>query len=76
MAAKITQDREYKRPEPKALDKHGQRPGGPSMKAPGRGGVRKAPLNEAQADQSAANYGDAMAAVGGPADPVERPDRE
>jgi hypothetical protein len=72
MAAKIKPDREYKRPEQPLPEKRAQRAGGPSMKVPGRGGVKRQPLNPTQADRSAVHAADAMSSVGGPADEYDR----
>ena len=72
MAAKIKPDREYKRPEQPLPEKRAQRAGGPSMKVPGRGGVKRQPLNPTQADRSAVHAADAMSSVGGPADEYYR----
>jgi len=72
MAEATKPDRKYKRPDVPPPEVRGQRGGGPTMKVPGRGGVKRQPLNPTQADRSAVQAADAMAHVGGPADDYER----
>jgi hypothetical protein len=72
---KTKPDRKFKQPEQKPPERHGQRAGGPSMKAgSGRGGVKRQsrPQGAGREERSAVHDADAMSTVGGPADIYDR----
>jgi hypothetical protein len=74
MAEVVRPDPEYKRPIVPLPEKRGLRGGGPTMKVPGDGGIRKQvqPQGAGREERSAANYGDAMSSIGGPATEPDR----
>ncbi len=76
MAEAIKPDRKFTRPEPPLPEKRGLRAGGPTMRVPGRGGVKRQPQPQgaSREERSAVHHADAMSHVGGPADSYDRGD--